>query len=114
MVSGIGQESREWFEDLCEEGFDRAFEQLFGLYSELRKCDARDTDVMGKIESGVGDGSLYHAVEIVGEDETEYMPSENELAYSLYAKRISAGQAGINSGLSEKSFTRRKGLPIMK
>jgi hypothetical protein len=88
MVSGIEQESREWFESLCEEGFDRAFEQLFGLYSELRRCDARDTDVMGKIEGGMGDGSLYHAVEIVGEDETEYMPSENEVLYSLYAKKI--------------------------
>ncbi len=88
MVSGTEQESREWFEALCEEGFDSAFKQLLELHSELRKCDARDTDVMGKIENGVGDGSLYHAVEIIEEEESEEMPSEKELVYSLYAKKI--------------------------
>lgn len=88
MVSGIEQESREWFEALCEESFDSAFKQLFELHAELRKCDARDTDIMGKIENGVGDGSLYHAVEIIEEEESEEMPSEKELVYSLYAKKI--------------------------
>lgn len=88
MVSGMEQGSREWFEGLCEESFDSAFKQLFELHSELRKCDARDTDIMGKIENGVGDGSLYHAVEIIEEEESEELPSEKELVYSLYAKKI--------------------------
>ena len=114
MVSGIEQESREWFEALCEESFDSAFKQLFELHSELRKCDVRDTDVMGKIESGVGDGSLYHAVEIIGGRRNGSRCLRIKSLFTASMLRRSAGPAGTSSELSEKSFMRRKGLPIMK
>ena len=92
FVSGLERESTQWFEGLCDtQGFKGAFDYLRRLYFELRACDAEDTDVLGKIESGIGQGSSYHAVEILGDEVGEALSDEEiqqRAVYESYGKRI--------------------------
>jgi len=89
-VAGLDKESSIWFEGLCsEQGFESAFDYLRKLHSELRACDAEDTDVLGKIETGIGEGSQYHAVDLF--EEPEILSDEEikkTLLYEKYATRI--------------------------
>lgn len=86
FVSGLDKESCSWFEGLCEEqGFNGAFDYIRKLYMELRACDAKDTDVCGKIEEGLPEGSSFHTVDIIEEAQEEDKPNE---IYEAYAKRI--------------------------
>jgi hypothetical protein len=87
MVTGLEKESREWFESLCnEQGFEGAFSELRRLYFELKALDAKDTDVLGKIENGIGEGSQYHAIDIIPQIEPSE-PVDNSV-YESYRMRI--------------------------
>jgi hypothetical protein len=113
MVTGLEKESREWFESLCEEqGFKGAFDCLRKLYLELRACDAEDTDVMGKIETGIGTGSQYHAIDIIEELELP-IPDKTREIYESYKKGIRrAGKHQL--GAIGKELYAEKGLENYK
>ena len=97
MVTGLELESRQWFEGLADESFTEAFDELRKLYSELRKCDARDTDVMGKVEPGIGEGGSYHAVEVLPEDGWEPETQEDTIFTDWKTRIRRAGKHQIGA-----------------
>jgi len=94
FISGLEKESTQWFEGLVkEQGFDSAFSYLRGLYFEMKKLDAEDTDALGKIENGLPEGGCFHTMPVIPEDGEEY---ENKAAalYREFSSRIR--RAGVH------------------
>ena len=94
FISGLEKESTQWFEGLVEEqGFDSAFSYLRGLYFEMKKLDAEDTDALGKIENGLPEGGCFHTMPVIPEDGEEYENKAAEL-YREFSGRIR--RAGVH------------------
>ena len=94
FISGLEKKSTQWFEGLVEEqGFDSAFSYLRGLYFEMKKLDAEDTDALGKIENGLPEGGCFHTMPVIMVDEAENEDKATEL-YREFSGRIR--KAGVH------------------